>query len=210
MTSDQGLRERKKLATREAMSQAAWHLMIEHGISAVTPEAVAEAAGVSPRTFRNYFWAPEQAVVDGIVQRATVVVKALQARPADEPVWDSLVHVLPDTLPTIVGSRNDIISLMRAREEDPGLLGQHLAALERLHELLVDAIAERTGTDPRRDLAPRLLALVAADAMSAATAIWALGDVDDDLPTLVRLSLSELRAGLPSGAIRPTVTSTSA
>jgi AcrR family transcriptional regulator len=209
MTSEQSLRERKKLATREAMSRAAWHLMVEHGIAAVTPEAVAEAAGVSPRTFRNYFWAPEQAVVDGIVQRATVVVDAVRARPADEPIWDSLAYVLPDALTTIVGSRHDITSLMRARDEDPGLLGQHLAALDRLHQLLVDLIAERTGTDPRRDLAPRLLAMAAADAMSAATAVWALEDVDDDLPTLVRRALSELRAGLPLGAERRSVTPTS-
>jgi AcrR family transcriptional regulator len=209
MTTEHGLRERKKLATREAMSRAAWHLMVEHGIAAVTPEAVAEAAGVSPRTFRNYFWAPEQAVVDGIVQRAKVVVDAVRARPADEPIWDSLEHVLPDTLTTIVGTRADIASLMRASQEDPGLLGQHLAALDRLHQLLVDVIAERTGTDPRRELSPRLLAMAAADAMSAATAVWAFQEVDDDLPTLVRRALSELRAGLPSGAQRLTGNRTS-
>jgi AcrR family transcriptional regulator len=210
MTSDQSLRERKKLATREAMSRAAWSLMMEHGIEAVTPEAVAEAAGVSPRTFRNYFWAPEEAVVDGMVRRASVVVEALRARPADEPVWESFMQVLPDTLASLVGSREDIECLMRARDTDPALLGQHLAVIERLHELLIEAIADRTGTDPHRDLNAHLLALAATNAMSAATRVWALAEVDEPLPDLVRRSLAELRAGLPAGEAHPEVAETTA
>jgi len=203
VTSEQSLRERKKLATRKAMSEAAWSLMVEQGIDAVTPEAVAEAAGVSPRTFRNYFWAPEEAVVEGIVQRAALVAEALRARPVDEPIWESFLQVLPDTLTIIVGPREHIECLMRARDENPALLGQHLAALERVDALLTDVIAERTGTDARRDLTPRLLALTATSAMSSSTRLWALGEVDAQLPDLVRNSLLELRAGIPAGEARP-------
>lgn len=58
MTLEVSLRERKKLATRAALSHAAWSLMVERGLEAATPEAIAEAADVSPRTFRNYFMRP--------------------------------------------------------------------------------------------------------------------------------------------------------
>ena len=210
MTSEQGLRERKKLATRTALSEAAWSLMLERGIDAVTPEAVAEAAGVSPRTFRNYFWAPEEAVVEGIVQRASLVADALRARPVGEPIWESFLNVLPETLSAIVGPREHLECLMRAREENPALLGQHLAALERVHDLLTEVIAERTGTDGSRDLTPRLLALTATTAMSASARLWALGEVDAPLPDLVRHSLSELRAGIPAGEAGPTESSPTA
>ncbi|MET9501999.1 hypothetical protein ABZY42_09725 [Streptomyces sp. NPDC006622] len=44
MTSQMSLRQRKKLATRSALSHAAWSLMAEQGLDAATPEAVAEAA----------------------------------------------------------------------------------------------------------------------------------------------------------------------
>src|SRR5215208_6054924 len=74
MTDQLGLRERKKLATREALSHAAWRLMVQRGLDAVTPEAIAEAAQVSPRTFRNYFASREEAIIDGLIQsgRATI------------------------------------------------------------------------------------------------------------------------------------------
>jgi AcrR family transcriptional regulator len=199
MPSEPGLRERKKLATRAAMSHAAWSLMVERGIAAVTPEAVAEAAEVSPRTFRNYFRSPEEAILDEIVQRASAIGEALRARPVDEPVWESLECVLPDAITTFVGSREDVAALMQAGQEHPALLGQHLAAFAHLHGLMVETIAQRTGTDPRRDLAPHLLAEAIATALQTASTIWGLGESAASLPGLIRDSLAQLRAGIPAG-----------
>ena len=58
-----GMRERKKLATREALSAAALRLALEHGPQNVRVDDIAEAAGVSPRTYNNYFSSREQAIV---------------------------------------------------------------------------------------------------------------------------------------------------
>ena len=49
-----GLRERKKRETRDASSKAAVQLPLERGLDNVRVEDIAEAAGVSPRTFDNY------------------------------------------------------------------------------------------------------------------------------------------------------------
>ena len=54
MTSE-GLREQQKRRTHAALSAAAIGLISEGGIEAVTAEAVAARAGVSRRTFFNYF-----------------------------------------------------------------------------------------------------------------------------------------------------------
>src|SRR5207342_1939710 len=59
-TSDGGMRERKKLATRRALSAAALRLAREHGPQNVRVDDIAEAAGVSPRTYNNYFSSREQ------------------------------------------------------------------------------------------------------------------------------------------------------
>jgi AcrR family transcriptional regulator len=129
MPTEPSLRERKKVAARAAMSDVACCLMVEHGLDAVTPEAVADAVGVSPRTFRNYFSSREEAIVDGIVRRSTSIVAGLRARPADEPVWDSLLHVLPDAITAIVPEHHDLVVLMRLSRENPTLLAQHLSGV---------------------------------------------------------------------------------
>jgi AcrR family transcriptional regulator len=200
MTAETGLRERKKRATRAALSHAAWSLMVERGINAVTPEAIADAADVSPRTFRNYFSSREEAIVDGVTQRAMSIVEGLRARPHDEPVWDSLVHVLPDAITNIVGERDDVVVLLKACREEPALLAQQITVFEHMDRLLAEVVAERTGTDAQRDLSPRLMAAAAGAALQISVAVWAETDTTAALPDLVRESLAQLRAGLPLGA----------
>ncbi|MFI7519839.1 TetR/AcrR family transcriptional regulator [Micromonospora globbae] len=203
MTSDVGLRERKKRATRAALSQAAWSLMVERGIDAVTAETVAATVDVSPRTFRNYFSSREEAILDGIVQRASSLVEALRARPADEPVWDSLAHVLPEAITNVLGDRDDIAVLVRVSAANPALLAQQLTVFAHVERLIAEVIAERTGADVERDLAPHLLAAVPGALMRAVVTFWADGDTDASLPDLVRASITQLRDGLPLGRAAP-------
>ena len=49
------LREEKKAATRRAISEATAALVLEEGTAAATVARVSERAGVSARTFHNYF-----------------------------------------------------------------------------------------------------------------------------------------------------------
>jgi AcrR family transcriptional regulator len=57
-----GLRERKKLDTRKALSDAALELMFERGLDNFVREDVAARAGVSLRTFSNYFASKDDAL----------------------------------------------------------------------------------------------------------------------------------------------------
>lgn len=54
-----GLRERKKLKTRQAIRREAFRLIDAHGYAATTVEQIAEAAEVSPSTFFRYFGSKE-------------------------------------------------------------------------------------------------------------------------------------------------------
>ena len=80
-TETGGMRERTKLATREALSAAALRLAREHGPQNVRVDDIAEAAGVSPRTYNNYFSSREQAIVVALAAEpgARVAARAAQA-----------------------------------------------------------------------------------------------------------------------------------
>src|SRR2546429_8613576 len=90
-----GLRERKKQATRKALRDAALRLALEHGADNVRVDDIAEAAGVSPRTYNNYFSSREQAIVAAITaERDLRVATALRARPAGEPLAQAVVEAV--------------------------------------------------------------------------------------------------------------------
>src|ERR1700733_14699361 len=85
-----GLRERKKLATRKALSDAALRLAIERGLENVTIEDITAEANVALRTFRNYFASKYEAVAAIGADRAYRIGASLLQRPAGEPLWEAL------------------------------------------------------------------------------------------------------------------------
>src|SRR5215813_12209188 len=89
-----GRRERKKRATRAALSDAALRLSVERGVDNVTVEQIADEADVSLRTFFNYFSSKEEAVVAGDVATAESLVEVFRGRPSDESVFDALRHAV--------------------------------------------------------------------------------------------------------------------
>lgn len=203
MTPEAGLRERKKLAARAAMCEAALRLAIEHGLHAVTAESVSAAVQVSPRTFRNYFSAPEEAVVAGFDLRADRMIDALAARPAGEPFWDGLAEVLPVELDELLGGQDKAKQLVRLFQENPVLLAHQLACMEHVERRMALLAAARTGTDPGRDVAPHLVAAAAMAAIRVSLTLWVEGHPGASLTDLLRESLAELRAGLPAAARSP-------
>ncbi|RAJ58775.1 TetR family transcriptional regulator [Streptomyces sp. Amel2xB2] len=90
-----GLRERKKQATREALREAALRLAVERGPDQVRVEDIAEAAGVSPRTYNNYFASREQAIVSAVTaDREARIAAAVAARPAEVRLADAVTEAV--------------------------------------------------------------------------------------------------------------------
>lgn len=65
----------------------------------------------------------------------------------------------------------------------------------------VEVIAERTGTDPERDLYPRLVAGVLGGVYQAATETYIHADPPLLLTTLLRRAIEQVAAGLPEPAV---------
>ena len=82
MSDRSGLRERKKQATQKALREAALRLALERGPENVRVDDIAAAAGVSPRTYNNYYSSREQAIVAAVTaEREARVAQAVAAAP---------------------------------------------------------------------------------------------------------------------------------
>lgn len=196
MVSDVGLRERKKAATRAALSEAAMRLAEERGVEHVTAEAIAEAAGVSPRTFHNYFANKEEAILAAMWDFVRDVVASLRARPAEESALDALRHIADDLIAQGGDSIEQFAVRMRLVETSPALLPRNDVLREEVGRQIVDAVAERSGTDPERDLYPRLLVSSLHAAVNSALDVWRLGKSGRELPDLLKEAFDQLSAGL--------------
>ncbi|WP_410616274.1 TetR family transcriptional regulator [Amycolatopsis sp. lyj-109] len=84
MNDELGLRERKKLRTRAAISAAAIELFLERGFDAVGVAEVARAAEVSKRTLFAYFPAKEDLVLHRFADHETDAADVVRARRPDQ------------------------------------------------------------------------------------------------------------------------------
>src|SRR5436190_4359828 len=75
-----GLRESKKLQTRQQIADQAMRLFAERGFDAVTVAEVAAAAGVSEKTVYNYFPTKEDLFFDEVPARKAALVAAITGR----------------------------------------------------------------------------------------------------------------------------------
>jgi AcrR family transcriptional regulator len=82
----EGLRERKKRQTREAIAAAAMALFQARGFDAVTVAEVARAADVSEKTVFNHFPGKEDLAFAGSADKVAARVEAIRLRPPGVPL----------------------------------------------------------------------------------------------------------------------------
>lgn len=197
-----GLRDRKKADTRRALSDAALELTFAHGVETVTREAIADLAGVSLRTFNNYFAGKYEALAYRLTERMKRAIAAFRERPADEPLWTSITEALVGTIDADlrIGGTSALVPDRRELAEIRKLLltPEFRSAVPReLHDDWIAAIAERTGTDPERDMYPRLVAAVVRAVGDTAMEVYARSEPPVAIPELMRAGLESVAAGLP-------------
>ncbi|MFD4370582.1 TetR family transcriptional regulator [Streptomyces sp. NPDC058486] len=218
-----GLRERKKKATRAALVEAAVRQAAEHGVEHVTVDAISAAAGVSTRTFFNYFDSRDEVFVMIGADSGERVRQAVLAAPADLSPLDVLRQALAAELVEVEHQQE----LWRLHAEvlgkNPQLLARTLGAHMSDEILLAEAIAERIGQgsplftqdrpahaspeeqDRRRALAlyPRLLAAVGGTAVRIAVEHWCVRQAEVTFADVFREAFEHLAAGLPEAPGTP-------
>ena len=152
-----GLRERKKIKTRQAIRRAAFRLIDENGYAATTVEQIAEAAEVSPSTFFRYFPSKESLLLADDLGTSILLhvgneenVRAVMRHPAH-----------------LVGSDGLLVG-ERPHPRAYGAFARYLGHYVREEGLLSleDCVAKMTGRAARSPM------LVPAQASSSASSNW--------------------------------------
>ncbi|WP_240808813.1 TetR/AcrR family transcriptional regulator [Microbispora catharanthi] len=203
-TRPTGLREQKKQATREALRAAALRLALERGPDNVRVDDIAEAAGVSPRTYNNYFSSREQAIVAAVTgEREARVAAAVAGRPADVGLAEAVIEAIVDQYTDPGQPGCDALLLITTR---PALRDEFVDAAAAIEHPLSDAIAQRLGHTGRHTTARVLAASVAAavrlalrewlQTTAASSTTSGLVLPSGSLPDLLRTTLAPLTPAL--------------
>ena len=195
-----GLRERKKAATRRALGIAAMHLAVRRGLDNVLVEDIAAEAGVSTRTFNNYFASKYEAICALAMERGTLIGVALRNRPAAEPLMEAITSAV--LYPYAGNERTpdqEWIEGVRLVVRSPALQGEYLRTQYAAQQLLAQAIADRIGADQETDMFPAVMAGAVAAAMQVALERWLRSEPPVALVPLLKEALGELRFPLAAG-----------
>ncbi|MBQ0888251.1 TetR family transcriptional regulator [Streptomyces sp. RM72] len=206
-----GLRERKKRATRAALAEAAVRLAAEHGAEKVTVEAISAAAGVSVRTFFNYFESRDDAFVVVDADAGARMRRAVLEAPADLSPLAALREAMAAELAE-AEQQHELWRLhAKVLHASPHLLARGVGAHMAAEADLADAIAERLrrvgdpdagspgpGPGPGSGLYPRLLAAVAGAAVRTSMDHWSAHQEEAAFLDVFHEVFTLLAAGLPA------------
>jgi TetR/AcrR family transcriptional regulator, regulator of mycofactocin system len=158
LTIEPSRRERKKLQTRDALEAAALRLFAEKGYEATTVEEIAEAADVAVRTFFRYFQSKQHVLFGDVAHNVAGRLRtALDARPADESLLDSIGAAMDALELGGGGDGRQVLDRMRLLDQMPELGGPYHLLFQDLHDVIAEFAAGRTGDQPR-DMYPQLVA----------------------------------------------------
>ncbi|MDQ1574208.1 MAG: hypothetical protein QOH44_1767, partial [Actinomycetota bacterium] len=148
-TSEPGLRERKRVETRDKLETAAVTLVLHDGLEHATLDAICESAGVSNRTFFNYFDSKEDAILGLTDSEITddSVAEIMAAYPAADVVELTVRLMIGVINPSITSSKL-LKSRMKIVKLHPHLLGRFALQIQRMHDQLTTAIRPMLAAAP--------------------------------------------------------------
>jgi AcrR family transcriptional regulator len=146
--AEQGLRERKKQATRRMIADVATGLFVRRGFDAVTVAEIADAAGVSKMTVFNYFPRKEDLFLDRHADRLRELEAVVRDRPAGEPVVTALRrhhHELLAAGHPLSGAIEGVRGFWSVLQSSPALVSRSIEQEHEIAEMLSGVLAEETG-----------------------------------------------------------------
>ena len=183
-SADSGLRERKRAATRAAITSTARALTAERGLNGYTVEEVCEAAGISRRTFFNYFPTKEDAIIghadDDVPADA---VEEFVAGGAGSPAGDisptlfrDLVRLSLRLAEDMAASEEETRQLIGVVRKEPQLILRIIGVTEQREAQFARDVARREGLTPDHPVVQMAVVLLSTIARKSSMAYFADGN----------------------------------
>ncbi len=142
-----GLRESKKLRTRQEIADRAMQFFAQRGFDHVTVAEVAAAAGVSEKTVYNYFPTKEDLFFDEVPAREAALVAAIRERREGESILAALRGLQVGECPRMCSP--GFATFARIIEESRALQAKELEVMARFANVLSEAIKTELAVDER-------------------------------------------------------------
>ncbi|RBY92152.1 mycofactocin system transcriptional regulator [Blastococcus sp. TBT05-19] len=183
-------------AARARVERAALALFASRGFDAVTADEVADAAGISRRTFFRYYPTKADAVWGDFAAHVDRLDGLLRAAGPDRPVLATICAAYAE----VNDYGDDDLPVLRQRMRliltEPALQAHSQLRYAEIDRVVAEHVARSTGEDPA-GLLPRLVAASTRAAATTAFAAW-LADDRTDLARQLHRAFDELAAGFPT------------
>jgi AcrR family transcriptional regulator len=180
----EGLRQRKRRETSERIIEKGLKLFVKHGYEATTLDAIAEAAGISRRTFFYYFKSKEDVL---LAAHDSGFREALKPSMLDEPPDQAPVDAVRKCLIKLASryETRESIVFDRLMQSTEALRARKEAVFVETEQILLEAMCELWPAPARRD-GLRLVAMVAMGTLRLALDKWKQNDAARPLAYYLR------------------------
>lgn len=182
------LRERRRRQTALDIQLATLDLITSHGLADVTTEMIAQRAGISARTFFNYYANKESAAVGNPPEFSPEAVNRFLAETG--PLSAGIVGLLRDQVIMLAEQRDAIDRLFSVLRANPQLLILLDENLHRLWGSLANLLQQRLG--PGREGEAALLADLLLAAVRNTMRMWVRDDIRE-IDKVVETVITRLR-----------------
>ena len=175
-----GLRERRRRQTSADIRGAAVRLARERGWDKVTVDNICNEAGISTRTFFNYFPNKESAIAYGPSDIPPELVEEfVGAGPASYSlVLAELITLAAHHVRDVPPEREQAQAMLELAKTTPAVLAAFLADLERFQNHLTEIVSRRQAMGPDDEMSA-LIAALAITAIRSGLESWSNGEPKD-------------------------------
>jgi AcrR family transcriptional regulator len=173
------LQIRKQQLVRDAIYDAAIELFAEKGFDETTVEEVAQAAGVSRRSFFRYFASKDDLLAQNVLLYGAALIAAIKECPATFSPFEIVQETVLTVVKQVVAQQQHTRQVIEIAERSISARQAQGSRMMEVEDRVAKAFAERLKGGGRDKLTPRVLANLTLSVMGIAIISWFRDEYQD-------------------------------